>query len=154
MTMHPGTGAAAMPRRRGAGTAAMPRRLRARTIAAARHRWVALVAAAAAAALVPWTLGLARMLPETYLVAHWDATWIGFDAGLVASLGVVAYGAWRRRPLFRPAALISSTLLICDAWFDVSTAAAGTDVVASLAAAILVEVPLAAVLAWGGYRTA
>jgi hypothetical protein len=47
----------------------------------------------------------------------------------------------------------SATLLLVDAWFDVSTAAAGADQAAAVAMAICLEIPLAIVCALLAVRT-
>jgi hypothetical protein len=46
------------------------------------------------------------------------------------------------------AALSPTVLLVCDAWFDVMTASGGTDTAASVISAAVVELPLAAGLAY------
>ena len=46
-----------------------------------------------------------------------------------------------------PAAVFTSALLLCDAWFDVLTAHGGRDLLVSAATALLGEIPGAIVLA-------
>jgi hypothetical protein len=111
-----------------------------------RQRRAALVALAAAAVLVPWTLWLTRTLPSRYLVSNWDTTWIGFDVALLAALAAAGLATWRGHPASSTLCVLAATLLTCDAWFDVTTAAAGSDLVLSLLTAALVELPLAAAL--------
>ena len=67
---------------------------------------------------------------------------MGFDLVLGAALALTAWAAVRRRQVVVLTALVSATLLACDAWFDILTAA-GPDRWVSLATAVLVELPLA-----------
>lgn len=119
-----------------------------------RRRAVALLALVGAVALVPWTAGLASVLPSTYLVTNWSLTWVGFDVALLLALGAAGVTSLRRHPAAGRLLAVAASLLLCDAWFDVTTAASTSDLVASVAAAVLVELPLAAVLAREARRQA
>ncbi len=44
------------------------------------------------------------------------------------------------------AAFITGTLLTCDAWFDITTASGRVDTVTAIASALVLELPLAALL--------
>ena len=90
-------------------------------------RWVAPFFAAAALVLVPWIVVLAARLPTTHAAPHWNVTWVGFDVVLTLLLIAVAAAA----------------LLLVDAWFDVTTSSTGIEFGASLAEALLVELPVA-----------
>lgn len=103
-------------------------------------------------AMIPWIVVLAGRLPRRYTAAHWTLTWVGFDIGLGGCLAVTAWAAWRRRQLFVLAATVTATLLGADAWFDITTSAGGLDTAVSVGSAILVELPLAAVLLYLGSR--
>jgi hypothetical protein len=107
----------------------------------ARRRFV-IVLATASLLMIPWVAALAWTLPPRYLAGHWRATWVGFDLVLGAALALTAWAAVRRRQVVVLTALVSATLLACDAWFDIMTAA-GPDRWVSLATAVLVELPLA-----------
>lgn len=91
-----------------------------------------------------WTVYLARQLPRHYVVNHWDLAWVGLDVGEIVMLVVSAWAAWFRRAVLIPSAVASATLLLLDAWFDVTTA--GRDVTSSVVVAALVEVPAAITL--------
>jgi hypothetical protein len=106
-------------------------------------RWVAPFFAAAALALVPWTIVLATRLPTTHAAPHWNLTWAGFDVGLTFLLVAVAAAAWRCSPWLEGAAAAAAALLLVDAWFDLTTSSSGIELDASLAAALLVELPIA-----------
>src|SRR5581483_9873131 len=85
------------------------------------------VLAAAAVALVPWTVALTVILPSRHLADHWDLAWTGFDVVLACSLLATAAAAARSRRAVQPLAAASAALLFCDAWFDVLTASSGID---------------------------
>ena len=100
------------------------------------------VAAGVAAVLLPWCLILAATLPSTYQADHWKLTWIGLDCGTAIAAGLTAYLLHTRNSYAALTAMAGGTLLIADAWFDVSTAG-GFDRSLSVAEALLLEVPLA-----------
>jgi hypothetical protein len=53
-------------------------------------------------------------------VTHeWKLAWVGLDVAEAAGLLVVTWAARRQREMLLPAAIVTSTLLVCDAWFDV-----------------------------------
>jgi hypothetical protein len=99
-------------------------------------------------ALIPWTLYLAYSLPERHRVAHWDAIWVGFDVALAVVLLVTAVAALRGWRWLSIPATAAGTLLVCDAWFDILTAHGGHQVAVSVAEAVFVELPIAAVCFW------
>lgn len=103
----------------------------------------ALVAAVVAAVLLPWCLILAATLPSSYQAGHWRLTWIGLDCGTAIAAGLTAYLLHKRNRHAVLTAVAAGTLLVADAWFDVSTAAAGFDRTLSLTEALLLEFPLA-----------
>jgi hypothetical protein len=98
-----------------------------------------------AAVLVPWTAYLGVSLPARYVARHWTITWIGFDVVLIVMFGSTAVLGLLRRQLVVVAAFSSGVLLLCDAWFDVTTANAH-DRPVSIATAVIAEVPIAVLL--------
>lgn len=124
------------------------------TVALDRRRTVALLALLSAVVLVPWTAGLASVLPSTYLVTNWSLTWVGFDVALLLALGAAGIASLRRHPAAPGLLAVAASLLLCDAWFDVTTAASTSDLVVSAAAALAVELPLAVLLAREARRQA
>jgi hypothetical protein len=106
-------------------------------------RWIIPVYALLAAALVPWIVWLAWSLPDRSVSAHYRLGWVGFDVLLCGALARTAWLAWRRSPFVVNVASATATLLVVDAWFDVTTSPGGDDLLASAAAAIAVELPLA-----------
>lgn len=104
------------------------------------------VLGATAGGLVAWIVMLGFMLPGHATADTWRPVWIGFDTiellGLLLTLGA----AWRARQILAPAALITGTLFVADAWFDVVLSWGTSDSGLSIAAAAFVELPLATVL--------
>ncbi|WP_328554951.1 hypothetical protein [Streptomyces sp. NBC_00358] len=103
-------------------------------------------------ALLPWLYALATGRPDSATAAHWPVTWVGLDAleaaGLIAT-GVLAARGDRRHAL---AATTTATLLVLDAWFDTTTAVAGSDLAEAATMALCAELPLAALCAWLAVR--
>ena len=110
-----------------------------------RRRFVILMTIASVG-LVPWIVLLALTLPHRYIAGHWTLTWVGFDIVLLSGLSLTAWLAWRRRQAVVIAAFTTGTLLVCDAWFDITTASGRIDVVTAIASAVVLELPLAALL--------
>lgn len=100
---------------------------------------------ACAALLVPWVAWLATSLPQTYVISNWNGAWVGFDVLLIVVLGTTGVLARRQHPLYAPAAFASAAFLVADAWFDVMTAD-GSDRLVALVSAVIIELPLAALL--------
>jgi len=93
--------------------------------------------------LIPWIVYLGMTLPQRHTAPHWDLTWVGFDVMLLVSFaGTAAFGLLRRQ-LLVVSAVATGVLLICDAWFDVTTAGPDGRWL-SIASALLVELPVAA----------
>ena len=105
----------------------------------------------ATVALVPWTTYLGLTLPQRYVVHNWTLTWVGFDVLLAAMFATTAYLGVRRRQLLVTASFVTGVLLVCDAWFDITTANA-RDIWYSVADAALVELPAALLLISGAVR--
>jgi hypothetical protein len=101
--------------------------------------------------LVPWIAYLGLSLPRAYVAHNWDRVWIGFDVLLLVLMVATAVLGWLRRQLVVLTAFATGVLLVCDAWFDVLTAT-DRDVGISSLTALLVELPLAAVLVAGSLR--
>ncbi|HWE68845.1 MAG TPA: hypothetical protein VG205_00710 [Acidimicrobiales bacterium] len=110
------------------------------------RRWIVRFLALCCLGLVPWTIGLAVTLPRSYLVGNWPLAWTGFDLILLGCLSTTAWALWRERQVAVPAAMITSALLLCDAWFDIITAHGGRCLAVSVATAVVAEVPIAILL--------
>jgi hypothetical protein len=99
-----------------------------------------------------WTVFIAIRLPRHYITNHWDLAWVGLDVAQVLMVLLSAWAAWRRRALLIIFATSAATLLMLDAWFDVTTARGG-DIDESLVLALVFELPFAIGLLWVTRRT-
>ncbi|TAM91789.1 MAG: hypothetical protein EPN43_03540 [Jatrophihabitans sp.] len=111
-------------------------------------RWLGPLAACCVVGFVPWIVYLGMTLPERSHARHYDIAWLGFDSAMCAVLAVLAVVALRRHPATGPVAAVAATMLVVDAWFDVTTAASESDFVIALVLALVGEIPLAIVCGW------
>lgn len=93
--------------------------------------------------LIPWTIFLATSLSPDYHTHHWRLAWTGFDGLLFIATATTSYLGWRRRQAVIGAAIVTATLLICDAWFDITLDLGTSAVWGSVASALFIELPLA-----------
>ena len=110
---------------------------------------------AMAVLLAVWTTWLTVRLPSNHLVRSWDVAWSGFDVLLTTMLVATGIALVRRSPWVRACALATAALLVVDAWFDITTAQAGSQFTQAILQAALVEGPVAALclyLAWRSDR--
>lgn len=122
------------------------------------HRWLRrtrelriLLVVGSAVVLVPWIAYLAITLPPRYVADNWDVTWVGFDVLLLVMMVATAILGYLRRQMLVMTAFATGVLLVCDAWFDVVTAH-GNDQTWSVVSAVVVELPLAALLITGSLQ--
>jgi hypothetical protein len=111
-----------------------------------RRRWFVTVVAGGCVLLVAWIGGLTVTLPDRYVTNNWDVAWIGLDIALLLGLAGTAWSVWRRSAAVVAFASATAVLLLCDAWFDVTTASTGADVVVGAITALMVELPVALLL--------
>jgi hypothetical protein len=116
-----------------------------------QRRLALLVSAACCVILAVWIVVLAATLPRHFDAHHWRAVWVNFDVFLFAAFAVTAWAIWRERQVLILLLVGIGTMLCCDAWFDVGTSLATSDVWISLASAAFAELPLA-FLAFAGAR--
>lgn len=102
--------------------------------------------------LAAWTGLLAATLPRYYRAGGWRGAWVGFDIAELAAFAAVGWASWRRRQVLIVCLIVLATLLCCDAWFDVLLDARTSGFWLSLASALLIELPLAAVAILGARR--
>ena len=103
--------------------------------------------------LIPWTIFLGFELPGRQESPHYNIAWVGFDVILLVVLAATGFFALRRSPFLAVGATAAATLLVVDAWFDVMTSPPGGQLMESIASAVLIELPLAAVCGWLAYHT-
>src|SRR4051812_29717054 len=101
--------------------------------------------------LIPWIIYLAITLPDKYIAHNWTATWVGFDILLLVFMAATAVLGLLRRQLLVLTAFTTGILLVCDAWFDVMTAAPADRWLSILTAAVG-GLPLAVILITGALR--
>jgi hypothetical protein len=111
-------------------------------------RRLELVASAAVVFLLVWMIILASTLPGTTVTHGWAAAWVGLDCAEAFGLAMTGYALARSSRLIIPAGLMTGTLLVCDAWFDVVLTWQTSTWTISLVAAVAVELPLAGRLWW------
>ena len=85
-------------------------------------------------------------LPERYTSSNWQAVWVGLDIAELLGFAATAWAAWHQRQVVIFCMIITATLLLCDAWFDVTLNYGSSDFTASIASAVLAEIPLAFLL--------
>jgi hypothetical protein len=102
--------------------------------------------------LIPWIVLLAVTLPRHYRAGQWGVAWTGFDVALLLALGGTALANLLRRQIMVAFMLITATLLCCDAWFDVMLSWGSSDAPVSVVTALLVELPIAALMLAGARR--
>jgi hypothetical protein len=93
--------------------------------------------------LAAWIGILVVTLPRFYRAGDWRGAWVGFDLAELAAFAVTAWAAWRGRQVLIMCLLVLATLLLCDAWFDVTLDLRTSGFLFSLLSALLIEIPLA-----------
>jgi hypothetical protein len=93
--------------------------------------------------LVAWIIMLALTLRQHFTSTHWRGAWVGFDFLELIAFTVTAWAFWRGRQIVIACLLITSTLMFCDAWFDVILDLETPDMWFSVGSALIVELPLA-----------
>lgn len=78
--------------------------------------------------------------------------WVGLDLLEVAGLLATAWFLRRRRIETSPLAMATATLFLVDALFDNSTATGGLSYLISTVSTLLLELPMATLLAWISWR--
>jgi hypothetical protein len=116
-------------------------------------RWAGPAFALFSLALLPWTAYLAYSLPSRQVSPHYAIAWAGFDVILLLVLAGTAYFALRRSRYLATAAASAATLLVVDAWFDITTSPLGGQLMEAIVLAALVELPLASLCVWLSHHT-
>jgi hypothetical protein len=116
-----------------------------------QRRLALLVSAACCVVLAVWIVVIAATLPRHFDAHHWRGVWVNFDVFLLAAFAATAWAIWRERQVLILLLVGIGTMLCCDAWFDVGTSLATSDLWISLGSALVAELPLA-FLAFAGAR--
>ncbi|MGD0559325.1 MAG: hypothetical protein ABSA93_30670 [Streptosporangiaceae bacterium] len=93
--------------------------------------------------LAAWIAILILTLHRHFVVRHWPAVWVGLDLAELAAFAATAWAAWKQRQIVIVFMIITGTLLLCDAWFDLASSYGSREFTGSLLEAIFVELPLA-----------
>jgi len=116
---------------------------------ARRLAWAYLIVAVG---LIVWTVFLAVSLPKENLEHHYRLTWTGFDLIEVLAIYLTAHLAFRLDARVVYPATVVATLLVADAWFDITTSATAQAATQALILALAVELPAAAFSLYVAYR--
>jgi hypothetical protein len=108
-----------------------------------RRRLLLLATIVCCVVLAAWIGVLAVTLPRYYRAGDWRGAWVGFDAAELLAFTVTAWAAWRGRQVLIMCLVVLATLLLADAWFDVTLDVRTNGFMFSLLSALLVEIPLA-----------
>jgi hypothetical protein len=115
-------------------------------------RWVGIFFVVCFIGLIPWTIYLSQTLPVREVSPHYNLAWTGFDVLLAVSLLATGTCVIARSKYLALAAASAATLLVVDAWFDITTSPAGGDFFWALVMAALAELPLAVACGWLAYH--
>ena len=102
-----------------------------------------LVMTACCIALAGWIAILLLTLPERFTSSDWQAVWVGLDVAELLGFAATAWAAWHQRQVVIFCMIITATLLVCDAWFDLTLDYGSSGFTASILSAVLAELPLA-----------
>jgi hypothetical protein len=104
------------------------------------------------AGLAGWIAILVLTLPGHYTSHDWRTVWVGLDLAELAAFAATGWAAWHQRQIVIFLMIITGTLLVCDAWFDVALDYGSHGFAASVVSAVLIELPLAVMLFSGARR--
>jgi hypothetical protein len=108
-----------------------------------RRRFGLLFMTACCVGLAGWIAILILTLPGHYTSTDWRTVWVGLDIAELAGFAATGWAAWQQRQLVVFFMIITGTLLVCDAWFDVTLDFGSRGFTISIISALLAEVPLA-----------
>ena len=111
-----------------------------------RRRFGLLFMTACCVALAVWIAILILTLPMRYTSHDWRGVWVGLDLAELAAFAATAWAAWHQRQILIFLMVVTGTLLVCDAWFDLALAYGSRGFTMSLVFALVVELPLATLL--------
>jgi len=117
-----------------------------------RRRTGLLVMTACCVALAAWIAILLQTLPGRYTSSDWRAVWVGLDVAELLAFAATAWAAWHQRQVLIFLMVITGTLLVCDAWFDLTLSYGSSGFTDSILSAVLAEFPLAFLMFAGARR--
>ncbi len=105
--------------------------------------WIAWLYGLLALLTVPWTVYLGVSLPTRHLSSHWDVAWVGLDIAIICMLLLNALYAYKESKWLIMSATATTTLLLTDTWFDITSSRSGHGLWQAVVLAVLIEWPLA-----------
>lgn len=117
-------------------------------VAEVAPRWIGPFYLTAAVLLIPWIVYLGVVLPDRTTSAHWDVAWVGFDVMEFVAIALTGWFAYRRSTWVELAATAAAAMLVVDAWFDITTANGGWNLVQAIVLGVGIELPLAGLSVW------
>lgn len=102
--------------------------------------------------LAGWIAILIWTLPGRYTASHWRAVWVGLDIAELAGFAATLWASWNQRQVVVFFMVVTGTLLIADAWFDMALDFGTPGFTMSLVSALVAELPLAFLLFSGARR--
>jgi hypothetical protein len=117
-----------------------------------RRRRGLVVMTACCVVLAGWIVILMLKLPRDYTARHWRGVWVGLDIVELIAFAVTAWASWRRRQILVFSMIFTGTLLMCDAWFDLTLDYGTSGFTMSVLSAVFTELPLAFLMFFGARR--
>jgi hypothetical protein len=117
-----------------------------------RRRFGLLFMMACCLALAAWIGILILTLPDRFTSSDWRAVWVGLDIAELVGLAAIGWAAWRQRQVLIFFMIMTGTLLLCDAWFDLALSYGSSGFITSVVTALVAEFPLAFLLFAGARR--
>jgi hypothetical protein len=117
-----------------------------------RRRFGLLFMTACCLALAAWIGILILTLPDRFTSSDWRAVWVGLDIAELIGLVAIGWAAWRQRQVLIFFMMMTGTLLLCDAWFDLALSYGSSGFTRSVITALVAEFPLAFLFFAGARR--
>ena len=117
-----------------------------------RRRFGLLFMTACCVGLACWIAYLILTLPDHYTSSDWQAVWVGLDIAELIGFAAIGWAAWRQRQVLIFFMIMTGTLLLCDAWFDLALSYGSDGFTVSVLTAVLAEFPLAFLMFAGARR--
>ena len=117
-----------------------------------RRRFGLLFMTACCVALACWIGILILTLPDRFTSSDWRAVWVGLDIAELIGFAAIGWAAWRQRQVIIFFMIMTGTLLLCDAWFDLALNYGSSDFTMSVVSALVAEFPLTFLLFAGARR--
>jgi hypothetical protein len=117
-----------------------------------RRRVGLIILTGCAIILAGWIALLMLTLPVRFTANHWRGVWVGLDIAELTGFAATAWASWHQRQVVIPCMIFTGTLLLGDAWFDLTLDYGTTGFKMSVVSALVAELPLAFLLFAGARR--